>query len=345
MRRSDDPVKLVAPDAHQYVGADAAAQRVRLRRVVPRARRGRGERRFVVTEIDAASGVAVRAATPTTRSLRRRVAFFHCDRARPFIDLRSDRVHRPQPLACRGRRRWRAKRSQGRAGAGLDPCAALQVIVEIPPGESRQVAFVLGRGRGPRPRRRPGRAVSATSTKCRRHARGAEQFWDDTLGAVQVHTPDDSFDLLVNRWLLYQTLSCRIWARSGPYSARRRVRLPRSAAGRAGAAPLAARICAASTCCARRRGSSSKATCSTGGIRRAAAAPARAAPTICSGCRTPSPRTSRHTGDDSVLDEDRAVPRGAAARARAARGLLPAVGVGRNGDAVRARVPRHRSLD
>jgi cyclic beta-1,2-glucan synthetase len=78
------------------------------------------------------------------------------------------------------------------------------------------VAFVLGQGRDRlHAIELAGRYSSMTQAAATLAA--VERMWDDTLGAVQIRTPDDSFDLIVNRWLLYQTLACRIWARSGPY--------------------------------------------------------------------------------------------------------------------------------
>src|SRR4029079_3334285 len=57
----------------------------------------------------------------------------------------------------------------------------------------------------------------ASLAQCETALADAEHWWTEMLGAVPVTTPDDSFDLIVNRWLPYQTLACRVWARSGPY--------------------------------------------------------------------------------------------------------------------------------
>ena len=104
-----------------------------------------------------------------------------------------------------------------RIGAGLDPCAALQTHLELAPGESAEVVFLLGEASA---------AAEATALLMRYRTadlnavlRTVTQRWDDILGTVQVHTPDRAMDLLLNRWLLYQTLSCRIWARAACYQA------------------------------------------------------------------------------------------------------------------------------
>jgi cyclic beta-1,2-glucan synthetase len=173
-----------------------------------------GEHRFVVTRIDEDTG-AILARNAYNQEFRDGEAFWQttgpvrsrtCDRTE-FIG-RHGTLGRPAGLG-------RVALS-GRSGAGLDPCGALQVGLEIPPGASRRVAFVLGQAQG-------GEVSAALRARYASLAEvdaalvRVERFWDDILGAIQVRTPDDSLDLLVNRWLLYQTLSCRVWARSGPY--------------------------------------------------------------------------------------------------------------------------------
>ena len=106
----------------------------------------------------------------------------------------------------------------GRFGAGLDPCAALQVSVALGPGRDAARSCSCWARRSdaaarPRARRAP-RLRGGGRARARRRCAGSGT---DTLDAVQVRTPDDSFDLLMNRWLLYQDLSCRLWARSGYY--------------------------------------------------------------------------------------------------------------------------------
>jgi cyclic beta-1,2-glucan synthetase len=105
----------------------------------------------------------------------------------------------------------------GRAGAAIDPCAALQTTLSLRSNAVTEVVFFLGEAET--------RADAISSIKKYRDAdldsvlAAARHQWDDLLGAVQVKTPDRSMDVMLNRWLLYQTLACRVWARSAFYQA------------------------------------------------------------------------------------------------------------------------------
>ncbi|PYS94298.1 MAG: hypothetical protein DMF64_01530 [Acidobacteria bacterium] len=169
---------------------------------------------YVITEIDAESG-AIFARNPYNNEFAGRVTFADvslqernatCDR-KEFIG-RNGSLARPAAL--------RRTRLAGRSSAGLDPCAALQVNIELAPGEARELFFLFGAGES----REEAEAVRARFRQPNAVNEAFEQTlarWANMLETIQVHTPDAALDMLLNRWLLCQTLACRIWARSAFY--------------------------------------------------------------------------------------------------------------------------------
>jgi cyclic beta-1,2-glucan synthetase len=108
-------------------------------------------------------------------------------------------------------------RLNGAGGAGMDPCAALQTGFELANGERTQVLVLLGQANDEAAAVdliRRGRAADPEAT-----LRDVAAFWDDALGTVQVRTPDRAMDIMLNDWLVYQTLACRLWARTAFYQA------------------------------------------------------------------------------------------------------------------------------
>ena len=171
---------------------------------------------FVVTGIDPETG-AMLARNPWSNDFGQRVAF--ADLAGRQISWTGDRseflgrngtLDQPAALAS-------DVPLSNRVGASLDPCGALQTRLELKANGTTEVVFLLGET-----------ATKAEAQSLLKTYRAADldavlgvvvHFWDDTLSTVQVTTPDRSIDVLLNRWLLYQTLACRVWARAAFYQA------------------------------------------------------------------------------------------------------------------------------
>jgi cyclic beta-1,2-glucan synthetase len=103
-----------------------------------------------------------------------------------------------------------------RMGAGLDPCAALQTTLELAPGETAEITCMLGQG-GSAEEVRGLVETYREDPAFDQGLSGTKAWWDDLLGTIEVHTPELAADFLINRWLLYQSVSCRIWGRSAFY--------------------------------------------------------------------------------------------------------------------------------
>lgn len=169
---------------------------------------------YLVTEYDQDSG-ALLARNPYNVEFGQRVAFVAANKA--LHSLTADRteflgwlgsLEQPAGLRRIG--------LEGRTHAGLDSCAALQLHLDLPPGGSETIYFLIGQGADQeeaqaliRQYQQPAQVSAAWQA--------VQSLWTSILETVQVDTPDPALNLLLNGWLLYQSLACRVWGRSALY--------------------------------------------------------------------------------------------------------------------------------
>nr|WP_165930910.1 glucoamylase family protein [Paralcaligenes ureilyticus] len=170
----------------------------------------------IVTEIDPGTG-ALFARNAYNTEFTGRTAFFDLEAGNSPRTISGDRK---EFLGRNGTLQSPAAlkrlRLSGKVGAGLDPCAAIQTSFELKDGQEREFIFRLGVS-----------GSSGDASQLIQRLRGSiaargeldavRAYWLDALGSVQIETPDRSLDILANGWLMYQTLACRLWARSGHY--------------------------------------------------------------------------------------------------------------------------------
>jgi len=168
----------------------------------------------IITEIDPRSG-ALFARNPYNTEFPGRVAFMDVnDPDHSFTGDRTEFIGRngtaSSPAAMA------RVRLSGKVGAALDPCAAMQVRFQLAEGQEREIVFLLGVGKDTDDARSLVQRFKG-SGPARAALEGVWRYWNSTLGVIYINTPEKALDVLTNGWFLYQTLSCRVWARSGYY--------------------------------------------------------------------------------------------------------------------------------
>jgi cyclic beta-1,2-glucan synthetase len=168
----------------------------------------------VVTDVDPRTG-ALFARNVLNSEFARRVAFADLGgRQTSYTTDRTEFIGRNGTLAQPGAL-YRDDPLSGKNGASLDPCAALQVSFELRPGGSLEVLFFIGEAESPEQAREL--VTRYRTANIEAILQSVVQHWDTVLDTIQVQTPDESMNIMLNRWLLYQTLVCRLWARAGFY--------------------------------------------------------------------------------------------------------------------------------
>ena len=168
----------------------------------------------IVTEHDAQSGATL-AKNAYGRECANRIVFAHVsEKDNSFTGNRTEFIGRNSSLSSPAA--MRRKRLSGKVGAGLDPCFGLQTQITLLENQEREIVFILGAAKN-------FDEINAYVQQfgglagARQALDSVHDYWNHTLGAVQVETPDAALNVLANGWLVYQTISCRLWGRSGYY--------------------------------------------------------------------------------------------------------------------------------
>ena len=167
-----------------------------------------------ITEVDIRSGTIL-ARNAYSTAFGNKVAFFDATETNKSITTdrtefigRNGTVAHPDAMM--------RSRLSGKTGAALDPCAAIQVAFDLAEDQEREIIFKLGAAVNADEAINLNRRFESSSATQASFVK-VQEYWANTLGAVQINTPDRALNILANGWLNYQTIACRVWGRSGFY--------------------------------------------------------------------------------------------------------------------------------